>query len=158
YADGTDLSRYGPLNEAVAAWEAEAEESRLFYQDDGGTLRVEDTRKGAAARVVTLSGVERALFLFCDHYRAWKDIVKEADTLGWTEAEAERFFQELRARRLAVRADGRWLALALRAARPAVALDAGELDAIREKVRTWGEALTDRERALLGELLGEAIP
>jgi hypothetical protein len=30
------------------------------------------------------------------------------------------------------------------------------MDAIREKVRTWGEALTDRERALLVELLGEA--
>jgi ribosomal peptide maturation radical SAM protein 1 len=158
YADGRDLSAYGALHEAVAAWEADAEGSRLVYYDDGSALTVERTQRGAAASTFVLAGVERALYLLCDHYRAWKDIVKEGDALGWTAAEVERFFQDLRARRLVAAADGRYLALALRASQPAVALDAGEMDAVREKVRGWAAALTERERALLGELLGEANP
>jgi len=170
YADGRDVSTYSvALHEAVAAWENQAEQSRLVYHDDGHTLTVEDSRSGGAAPALALTGAERALCLFCDQYRAWKDIVKEGDSLGWTPAEVELFFEGLRQRRLVATADGRYVWLALRAepartgARvaerpPAVQMDAEELAAIREKIRAWGSALTDRERTLLGELLGEGRP
>jgi ribosomal peptide maturation radical SAM protein 1 len=170
YADGRDLSTYSvALHEAVAAWEAGAGQSRLVYHDDGATLTMEDSRPGAAAPVVTLTGAERALYLSCDQYRAEKDLVKEGDALGWTAAEVGVFLRGLRERRLVATADGRYVALALRAApvrkvapvedrRPAVQLDAAEREAIREKVSGWAAGLTDRERALLEELLTEVRP
>jgi ribosomal peptide maturation radical SAM protein 1 len=170
YADGRDLSTYSvALHEAVAAWEAAAGESRLFYRDDGQTLTVEDSRPGAEAPVLRLAGVERALYLFCDQYRAARDIGKEGEARGWTAAQVEEFLDGLRRRRLVATADGRYVALALRAAParaslaapasvPVVQLDESEMAAIRAKVRAWETELTDRERELLGELLGEARP
>jgi ribosomal peptide maturation radical SAM protein 1 len=166
YADGRDLSTYSiALHEAVAAWEANAEHSRLVYTDDGVTLTVQDGRRGAAQPEVPMTGAERALYLLCDQYRSWRELVKEADSLGWSESDVEAFVRRLRELRLVASADGRYVSLALPAVQPRAAahaeagrrtaqLDESELQAIREKVHTWGSALTARERTLLGELLG----
>jgi ribosomal peptide maturation radical SAM protein 1 len=166
YADGRDLSTYSiALHEAVGAWEANAERSRLVYVDDGVTLTVQDGRVGAAQPEVPLTGPERALYLLCDQYRSWRDLVKEADSLGWSESDVEAFLRRLRELRLVASADGRYVSLAFPAVPPRAAahadagrrtvqLDETELQAVREKVYAWGPALTARERALLGELLG----
>jgi hypothetical protein len=166
YADGRDLSVYSiALHEAVAAWEANSEKSRLRYSDDGTTLRIEDRRPDAADSELRLSGVERALYLFCDRYRSWSELLREAEALGWSEEELTAFLQGLKDRRLVAAADDRYLGLALSADAPAdeaaettsrkgIHLDPAELEAIRAKVDAWGPALTPRERALLETLLG----
>jgi ribosomal peptide maturation radical SAM protein 1 len=168
YADGRDLSDYSvALHEAVAAWEADAGQSRLTYADDGAALTIEDRRPGAADATLRLAGVARALYLFCDQYRSWSELVKEADARGWSEPDLKEFLGRLGHRRLLVSVDGRHLALAVSAAgaasvvdvgtRPsAVSLDASEREAVRAKIEAWGDALTPRERALLAELLGGA--
>ena len=166
YADGRDLSTYSiALHEAVASWEANARRSRLAYVDDGATLVIRDGRVGAALPELRLTGVERALYLFCDQYRSWREVVKEADTLGWSESDVVAFVRRMRELRLVATADGRYVTLAFpavgarydaheEAARRAIRLDDEELRAIRDKVQAWGPALTPRERALLGQLLG----
>lgn len=169
YADGRDLSTYSiPLHEAVASWEANAKHSRLVYVDDGATLVICDGRVGAALPELRLTGVERALYLFCDQYRSWRELVKEADTLGWSESDVEPFVRRLRELRLVATADGRYVTLAFpavgarsdthaEAARRTIQLDGDELRAIRDKVHGWGPVLTPREHALLGQLLGSEL-
>src|SRR5262249_6916975 len=152
------------LHQAVAAWEAEAASSRLTYRDDGAALTIQDARVGAREPEVRLAGVERALYLYCDQYRSAQELVREGGAHGWTPAEAEAFLTRLRDRRLVATTDNRCLGLALPAAPPlegravadrrTVRLDDDERQAMREKVNAWGSSLTQRERAIVEQLLG----
>jgi ribosomal peptide maturation radical SAM protein 1 len=169
YADGRDLSVYSiALHEAIAEWEAKSGESWLRYSDDGATLILQDHRPDPVEPEVRLSGVERAIYLFCDRYRSWSELVREAEALGWSERELATFLERLRERRLVATADHRYLGLALSADAPggeapegekrsAVDLDPAEIEAIRAKVDGWGSALTPRERALLELALGGGL-
>jgi hypothetical protein len=150
YADGRDLAAYSvALHKAVAAWEANAERSRVEYFDDGAALTVKDHRPDALEPELRLAGVERALYLFCDRSRSWVELLKQANALGWSEPDLAAFMQRMRERRLVVTADGRYLSLALRPDRPtaeardaaertAVHLDQEELEAVRAKIDGWG--------------------
>ena len=164
YADGRDPSTYTVgLQEAVAAWEANANRSGLIHRDDGNTLTIQDDRVGALQRTMRLGGVERALYLFLDRYHSWRALVEEAAELGRTEAEVETLLRRWMELRLVAKADGRYLALALPpqrsseredAERKRIELDESELCALGEKLHAWDGALTPRERAMLGLLLG----
>jgi ribosomal peptide maturation radical SAM protein 1 len=164
YEDGRDFTAGGlSLQRAVAAWEKDARTSRLAYRDDGTVMTIQDDRRGALEPEVRLLGVERALYLFCDQYRSTREIVKEGSALGWTQAEVEAFLARLRALRLVATTDERHLGLAVNAAtrragraaaRTTVQLDDDERRSMRDKVNAWGTALSARERALLGQLLG----
>lgn len=169
YADGRDPSTYtGGLREAVDNWEANAGGRGLMYSDDGNTLTIQDHRVGALQPMTRLDGVERALYLFCDRSHSRRALVDEANQAGWTEAEVEALLRRWLELRLVAKADGRYLALALpvvpprcsgheEAERKRIELDERELHALGEKLHAWDGALTPRERAMLGLLLGSAL-
>ena len=90
----------------------------LSMNDDGETLRILDTRPGAQARRVQLTGSRRALYLFCDSARSAKSCAKEA---GLSAEEATAQLEELCASKLMLHlADGRFLALAVAGEMPSL--------------------------------------
>ena len=170
YADGRDPSKYtGGLQEAIDSWEANAVGSGLMYSDDGNVLTIQAHRAGALQPVMRLRGAERTLYLFCDQSHSRRAIVDKAAQAGWTEDEVEALLRRWLELRLIAKADARYLALALpfvppqsgeheEAERRRIKLDESELLTLGEKLQDCEGALTPRERAMLGLLLGSSQP
>jgi ribosomal peptide maturation radical SAM protein 1 len=123
YADGRDLAEYvGPLLDAVAAWQRLAGTVTLRSWDrPDGVLLVIDTRPGAELFQRRLTGIERAVYLFCDAGRTLPEILAHvAATFDPSEANESAIGAMLArwvAARLMVFLDGRYLSLALTTAR-----------------------------------------
>jgi hypothetical protein len=107
--------------EAVAAWQPLAGTVTLRYWDrPDGVLIVTDTRPGAETFQHRLTGIERAVYLFCDTGRTLREIVGHVTaTLGADRADESvvgKMLDVWISARLMVHLDGRYLSLALRAA------------------------------------------
>lgn len=75
YADGRDVDSYtAQLVPLVARWKAEYESSEFMWIDEGGVLRLIDTRPSAVSPVAGLRGLARAVMLLCDSARSFDEI------------------------------------------------------------------------------------
>ncbi len=83
YADGRDPLGYAQaMVEAVAAWQRVAGTVTLRYWDrPDGVLIVTDTRPGAEMFQRRLTGIERAIYLFCDTGRTLREIAPRRGNL-----------------------------------------------------------------------------
>jgi hypothetical protein len=133
YADGRRVEDYmGPLLEQIATWRelAGTVMLRLFDRSDG-VLLIHDTRPGAAAFQQRLTGLERAVYLYCDTGRTLAKIVEHAAQFNPESPPPEAALRRMLANwvdeRLMVHLDDRYLSLALRApAESRSALSAGQ--------------------------------
>jgi ribosomal peptide maturation radical SAM protein 1 len=121
YADGRRVEDYmGPLLERIATWR-ELTGSVMLRQFDrsDGVLLIHDTRPGAAAFQQRLTGLQRAVYLYCDTGRTLAKIVEHAARLSPEspppEALLRRMLKNWVDERLMVHLDDRYLSLALRA-------------------------------------------
>ena len=121
YADGRDPLEYAqPVIDAVATWQQLAGTVTLRSWDRGdGVLILTDTRPGAEEFQRRLTGVERAVYLFCDTGRTLRQIVEHvAAALSGSppdEPAIVRMLDAWIAARLMAHLDGRYLSLALKA-------------------------------------------
>jgi hypothetical protein len=83
YADGDDpRQRVAELIEQVDAWRARGECGTLGARPGGdGSLVLADTRPDAAHPLVTLHGLERAAYEYCDEIRSLPGVVRHLSTL-----------------------------------------------------------------------------
>jgi ribosomal peptide maturation radical SAM protein 1 len=169
YVDGRDPTSYtAGLHAALSRWTANAGTSGLVYVDDGVSLIIQDFRLDAPHYTTTLTGRERAIYLFCDQSHSRQAITAQAERLGGTEAEIDRFLRRMLERHLMVTADGRYISLAL-PARPApheetetvgapqIVMSEDDLRELRQKMEVWGQSLSPRERAFVTSIVGAEL-
>jgi ribosomal peptide maturation radical SAM protein 1 len=72
-----DLPYTSPLVSALETWK-DSVDSALLFADDGSTLLFWDLRPCADALTITLSGLERLLYLACDTCRSRRELVELA--------------------------------------------------------------------------------
>jgi ribosomal peptide maturation radical SAM protein 1 len=86
YAGGSPERAYAmPLLAALEDWRNSLD-SALCFSDDGTSLLMWDLRPGASALTITLSGLERSLYLACDACRSRRELV-ELGCREWAAAE-----------------------------------------------------------------------
>jgi ribosomal peptide maturation radical SAM protein 1 len=120
YRDDRDVASYvAPLVKALRAWKRHHESADLFSVTVGPHLLLWDLRPGARARLVPLSGIDRALYEACDVAHEVKALVEIAahaangDAASWDVAAVERRLQPLVDRGIMIRHGSRVLSLAL---------------------------------------------
>ena len=119
YADGRRIEEYvGPFLERIAAWRELSGGVALTMFDRGdGVLLLHDTRPGAAVFQRRLSGLARAVYLFCDAGQTLARIspLSLRRDPAADEAAVGGMLAEWIEARIAVCVDDRYFALALRA-------------------------------------------
>jgi ribosomal peptide maturation radical SAM protein 1 len=119
YADGRDPLNYAaPLLEAADAWQQlQGTVTLRSWDRPDGLLILTDTRPAATAFQWRLTGMERAVYLYCDTGRTLGEIAKFAkETAGSPPADGptlRRMLDAWVAARLMARLDDRYLSLAL---------------------------------------------
>jgi len=120
YADGRDPLTYAaPLLAAADAWQQLQGTVTLRYWDrPDGLLILTDTRPAAAAFQWRLTGIERAVYLYCDPGRTLRDITRfAAESAAGSplpdEPSLRRMLDAWVAARLMAHRDDRYLSLAL---------------------------------------------
>lgn len=121
YADGRNPADYaaGAL-EAIQRWQELGRTVTFRQWDRGdGVLLLTDTRPGAAQFQRRLTGIERAIYLYCDSGRSLRKISEYAGGLSGNqdmdEPRIRRLLDEWVRDRLMAHLDDRYLSLALRA-------------------------------------------
>jgi hypothetical protein len=120
HADGRNPLDYAaPVLEAVETWRELAPNVTLRYTDrPEGVLILHDTRPEAAMFQRRLSGIERAVYLFCDTGRSLQEIVEFAARSSGSQSMDESFprgmLDEWVDARITAHLDNRYLSLALR--------------------------------------------
>jgi magnesium-protoporphyrin IX monomethyl ester (oxidative) cyclase len=107
----------GALEPAVAAWISvfwSKDQPMLGMTVTGGELVIRDTRPVAVAPSFRLSGLERDLYLACEHAQPPNALCKTFAAGRTTQEDVDSALQSLVDRKLMVRVDGRALALAVR--------------------------------------------
>ncbi|KAB8145159.1 RiPP maturation radical SAM protein 1 [Chloroflexia bacterium SDU3-3] len=67
YHQPQDVASYtAPVAREITAWKKHHDESGLFFVDKGSYLLIWDLRANLPHRLITLTGVQRALYLACD--------------------------------------------------------------------------------------------
>ena len=121
YADGRDPIDYAaPMLQAAGRWQELGTTVTLRYWDrPGGVLILTDTRPGAAVFQQRLTGIQRAIYLFCEPGRSWQEIVeyaaRAADNHHLDEPALRGMLQGWLDQRIVAQLDNRYLSLALRA-------------------------------------------
>ena len=111
YRDHPDPNSYiQPLARAVRGWHEEAGQAAFVSLRRGDVLRLVDTRRVAHERVSVLRGLERDVYLACDHGATAEAI---AAAVGRPFEELQPLLQTMTERRWIVHRDGQWLALAV---------------------------------------------
>jgi len=122
YADGRDPASYvGPMVAAAESWQAAQDTVTLRYWDrPDGVLILTDTRPCATRMQWRLGGLQRAVYLFCDTGRSLRAIMASLGATGsdgpaLDEPAVGKLLAEWVDARIMLRADDRYLSLALRA-------------------------------------------
>jgi ribosomal peptide maturation radical SAM protein 1 len=122
YADGRDpLSYAAPALKALETWQQlQGTVTLRSWDRPDGVLILTDTRPDAAALQRFLSGTDRAVYLYCDSGRSWREIVEFArqSAAGGSqpleETSLRQTLEQWLAQRLMVCLDDRYLSLAVR--------------------------------------------
>jgi radical SAM superfamily enzyme YgiQ (UPF0313 family) len=119
YADGRDPLDYaGPALAEIETWQSlnRTVTLRMFDRPDG-VLLLTDTRPSAAEFQRRLTGLERALYLYCDTGRSMKRILEYAaehsGERSLDEGAVRRIFDRWVEERIVAHVDGRYFSLAL---------------------------------------------
>lgn len=120
YADGRDPLDYAArmIREAQKWQDLKGVAALRYWDRPDGVLILTDTRPGAETFQRRLTGMERAVYLFCDTGRSWEEIAKyvaeAAADAPPNETMLRKMLREWVRQRTMARLDGRYLSLALR--------------------------------------------
>jgi len=100
-----------PLFKDVKRWRQEYERSDLITVDLGSHLLVWDLRSGASHALTVLTGVQRAVYLFCDQARTRRRLEQFVASAGRPLADLDDILQVLTGRKLVIQIGQSFLSL-----------------------------------------------